>query len=90
MFVAEIADDSMWLASTPWGSSSSNLRDMVHERLLQTKTHEGSSSKTRNYSYTGVPYGTKFSWSAIIMIEDTSAKSAKIVLLENLALYGIL
>ena len=50
MFVAEIADDSMCLASTPWGSSSSNLRDMVHERLLQTKTHEGSSSKARNYS----------------------------------------
>ena len=50
VFAAEIADDGTSLASTPWGSSSSDLRDMVHERLLQTKTHEGSSSKARNYS----------------------------------------
>ena len=110
VFVIEIADDSTSLASTSWGSSSfwsaMTVLKIVEERhgawtVAPNKTHEGSSLKTCNYSWTYgamTTYGTvcrhilnfcgvHILQSAIFTVEDTSAKSVKIVLLENLALY---
>ena len=96
-FVAEIEEDGTSLVAAPWGSGSfwSALTGVKQWRRDMFWMHDCQLSHTT--APTGVDpmniriisLSRKVSRNAIFAVEKPSAKSAKIVLLENLAPYGI-